>query len=96
MKDYAWNQNKNIELIKIRQISFEQVLLCLEEGRVLDILEHPNKKQYPNQQYYIININDYAYVVPFVEDEEKIFLKTIIPSRKYTRKYLLRGGKNEG
>ncbi len=59
---------------------------------LLDTIEHPNKKKYQNQRIFIVEINDYAYLVPFVEDERIIFLKTIIPSRKMTKKYL--GGKS--
>jgi len=57
----------------------------------MDILEHPDQQRYPGQRIFIVNVDDYAYVVPFIEDEKTIFLKTIIPSRKMTRKYL--GGK---
>ncbi len=64
----------------------------MQNGEILDILEHVNQAKYPNQKYFVININDYVYYVPFVEDKEKIFLKTIIPSRKLTKIYL---SKNE-
>jgi hypothetical protein len=57
-------------------------------GWLLDILEHPNREKYPNQRVFIVNMEDYAYIVPFVEDGDRIFLKTIIPGRKMTRKYL--------
>jgi hypothetical protein len=64
----------------------------IQRGEIVDILEHQNQTKYPNQQYFVLNINEYIYYVPFVEDEERIFLKTIIPSRKLTKKYL---NKNE-
>lgn len=92
MKYFDWNDEKNKELIKSRDISFEDVLFYIQRGEILDILEHVNQSKYPNQQYFVLNINDYIYYVPFVEDDEKIFLKTIIPSRKLTKKYL---SKNE-
>jgi hypothetical protein len=60
---------------------------------LLNVVEHPNKKRYGKQKVMIVEINEYVYLVPFVEDEEKVFLKTIIPSRKATEKYLLKGGK---
>jgi len=53
----------------------------------LDI-EHPNDDKYPNQRVFVININDYAYLVPYVENQKEIFLKTVIPSRKATKLYL--------
>lgn len=89
VKYVDWNKEKN-ELLKLeRGISFEEVAAVIASGEVLDIVDHTNKKKYPNQQTYIVEINHYAYLVPFVEDEQKIFLKTIIPSRKATKKYLI-------
>lgn len=92
MKYIDWNREKN-ELLKIeRDVCFEDVLLAIEDGQVLDIIRHPNKK-YPSQHIFIVNIDNYVYLIPFVENEDKIFLKTIIPSRKATKKYLIKGGK---
>lgn len=88
MKRFNWDNNKNIELQKQRGISFEVVIYHIEIGRIVDILEHPNKTKYPNQRIFMININDYIYLVPFVENDKEVFLKTIIPSRKATREYL--------
>ena len=90
MKPVEWNFKKNEELIEKRGVAFEQVLLCIENGQVHDVLDHHNRKKYAHQRYFIVEINAYAYVVPFVEDSQKIYLKTIIPSRKYTKKYLER------
>ena len=90
MKYFDWNKDKNEKLKKERNISFEIVVSQIELGNLLDIMEHPNKEKYINQSVYIIEYEDYAYLVPFVEDDEKIFLKTIIPSRKATKKYLKR------
>jgi len=88
MKIINWNNRKN-ELLKIeRNISFEEVALQFDQNNILEIIEHPNKNKYFNQKVAIININDYIYLVPFVENNEEIFLKTIIPSRKATKKYL--------
>jgi len=88
MDYYAWNSVKNEELIKERGISCERITYHIEKKEVLDIIKHPNTSKYPNQRMFIINIDNYAYLVPFVENDSEIFLKTIIPSRKATRKYL--------
>jgi hypothetical protein len=63
------------------------VVLHIEQGDLVDILEHPNKSQYPNQKVLVVKLIDYVYAVPFVEDGDIRFLKTIIPSRKLTRDY---------
>ena len=89
---FDWSEEKNIQLQKEREISFEDIVIGIESAGLLDILEHPNKKKYAGQKIFIVNVNDYAYVVPFVEEGEKIFLKTIIPSRKATKKYIIKKG----
>ena len=71
-----------------RGVSFEEVIFHIENGDLLARLDHPNQAKYAHQQILVVRIGDYVYTVPFVEDEEKYFLKTIIPSRKYTREYL--------
>ncbi len=92
MKSFKWNQEKN-EWLKInRKIGFEDIVLLISEGFLIDIVENPN---YPNQLIFVINWNKYIYLVPFVENDEYVFLKTIIPSRKATKKYI-RGDKNDG
>ena len=88
MDYYKWNNEKNKKLKIERGISFEQVVMHVERGDVLDVVTHPNQKKYPNQQILVIEINNYVYIVPFVENENGRFLKTIIPSRKATRSYL--------
>jgi len=93
VKYFDWNVDKNDELIRERGISFEEIVFCIMHDGLLDIIEHPNRENYPNQKIFIVNIADYVYLVPFVEDEKTIFLKTIIPSRKMTKKYL--GDKDE-
>lgn len=90
MKYFDWDNQKNEGLKTERDISFEEVLISIEKGNILDILEHPNKNRYPNQKVLVVNIDSYAYLVPFVEDEEKVFLKTIIPSRMATKKYIIK------
>ena len=91
MKIYNWNLNKNQELILGRNISFEEAVFYIEHNGLLDDIVHPNATEYPNQRIFIVNIKDYVYLVPDVENENELFLKTIIPSRKFTKKYL-RGG----
>ncbi len=87
IKPFEWNEEKN-ELLKItRNISFEDVILSLQSGKLLDVTPHFNLSKYPNQKLFIITIQDYTYYVPYVEDEEKVFLKNIIPSRKYHKLY---------
>lgn len=85
MKFIAWDPEKNEKLKRERGISFEGVIEAIFKGNVHGKTDHPNQKHYPGQQLYIVEIDEYMFVVPFVEDKEKIFLKTIFPSRKYTR-----------
>ncbi|MES9848627.1 MAG: BrnT family toxin [Candidatus Thiodiazotropha sp.] len=93
MKTFAWSSEKN-ELLKTeRGISFEEVVLNIQLGNEVDIFEHPNQERYPGQQISVVVIEGYVYLVPFVENEEEVFLKTIIPSRKATKQYL--GGSDE-
>jgi uncharacterized DUF497 family protein len=88
MKAIHWNSEKNRWLIRNRGVCFEQALLVFGSGTMLDVVDHPNQRKYPGQKEAIIAIDDYAYVVPYVENEEEIFLKTIIPSRKATAEHL--------
>lgn len=88
MKVFRWDNEKNEWLIKHRGVCFEQIVLLLEGQDVLKVLDHPNQKKYPGQKIAIVRIDDYAYLVPYVEEGDNIFLKTIIPSRKATREYL--------
>ncbi len=95
MKYFDWNNDKNEELLEDRGVSFEEVVFCIMNDRLLDVMEHPNKSKYPNQNIFIVDIDDYVYLVPFVEEDEVVFLKTIIPSRKMTKKYLGEKDENE-
>ena len=86
---FYYSSEKNQFLKTVRGISFEEVELAIEEGMVLDIIAHPNAAKYPNQKIYVLNIDNYVHLVPFVKkSEHEIFLKTIFPSRKLTKKYL--------
>ncbi len=91
MKYYDWNDDKNDLLRKSRGVSFERVVLAIVSGDLVDRVRHPNTEKYPNQRIFLVKIEEYIYSVPYVEDDEKIFLKTVIPNRKATKKYL--GGK---
>lgn len=87
MKHFNWDQNKNTLLKETRNISFEDVIFHIQRGEILDITGSHNPEKYPDQKLFILQINEYVYYVPFIEDEKQIFLKTIIPSRKLTAKY---------
>jgi hypothetical protein len=92
---YEFSADKNQQLIRERGISFENVISAIAEGAVLEIVPHPNPTKYPNQEIYVVNINHYIYLVPFVKkDENTLFLKTIFPHRKLTKRYL-NGGQYE-
>lgn len=88
MKYFVWSVEKNEKLKKERSISFEEVVFSIERGQLLDIVEHGRPEKYAGQRIFVVQINDYAYLVPFVEGEGQVFLKTIFPSRKATRRYL--------
>lgn len=88
MKPFRWNHDKN-EALKIeRSISFEEIVLAIEAGGLLDELRHPNSAKYPNQFVFVVALDDYVYLIPYVEEADYYFLKTVIPSRKATRDYL--------
>ncbi len=88
VKHINWDTEKSLKLKESRGICFEDIVFYIEKGDILDDYLHPNQKQYPTQRIMVIGISNYAYLVPYVEDEEELFLKTIIPSRKATIKYL--------
>jgi len=88
MKPINWNPTKNQQIIAERGISFEDVVFYLQQGELLDDIEHPNGDKYPDQRVFVINIDGYVHLVPYVENQKEIFLKTVIPSRKATKQYL--------
>jgi len=88
MEFYFWNQDKNEKLKIERGICFEDIVLRINSGDALGIVENQTQKRYPNQMILIINVDGYIYLVPFIIQENGIFLKTIFSSRKYTKKYL--------
>ena len=88
MKPFRWDPEKNEQLKVARGISYEEIVLAIEEGGLQDVLVHPNQKRYPGQVVLVVGYRGYAYLVPSVEEEQYYFLKTIIPSRKATRDYM--------
>lgn len=88
MKPFRWNSEKNDALKTDRGVSFEAIVVAIELGGLLDIIDHPNKVKYPRQKVLVVAVDGYAHLVPFVEGQDYFFLKTIIPSRKATRDYL--------
>jgi hypothetical protein len=95
MKPFRWNPVKNEALKVKRNISFEIIALAIEADGLLDELSHPNSEKYPNQSVLVVAFDDYVYLVPYVEEPDHYFLKTVIPSRKATRDYLMRSNPNE-
>jgi len=95
VRRFRWNPDKNEALKAERGISFERIVLAIEDGDVLDVLRHPNEGRYPSQRILVVAVEGYACLVPCVEEPDGYFLKTVIPSRKATREYLSRGEGDE-
>lgn len=85
---FNWNDEKNQQLIADRGVSFEDIVYYIQQGQLLDDLCNPNQEKYPDQRIFIVEIDSYAYLVPYVECDGEVFLKTIIPSRKATKQYI--------
>lgn len=91
---FNFNQEKNLQLLEKRGITFYSVIESIAEKGVLLNFDHPDNDKYPNQKILVVNLNDYAYCVPYVIEEDGTwFLKTVYPSRKF--KYLITGGNDE-
>ena len=88
MKNFEWDKDKNERLKLERGITFEDVVFYISNGYLLDTIPHPNRYKYPDQKMFIINIDNYAFLVPFIETDDVIFLKAIIHSRKATNIYI--------
>ena len=88
MSDFDWNDEKNEFLKSARGVSFEEVVFHIQNGDVLDVIQHPNTSRCPKQNIIVLNIEGYVYLVPYVKERGVRFLKTIIPSRKATKEYL--------
>lgn len=95
MKAFRWSHEKNETLKDDRGVSFEEITLAIEEDGLLDILKHPNAEKYPDQRILVVSLRSYVYLIPFIEEADFFFLKTIIPSRKATRDYLGGGNSHE-
>ncbi|MGH8761790.1 MAG: toxin [Nitrosospira sp.] len=91
MKPFRWNPEKNETLAADRGVSFENIVVAIESGGLLDILTHPNQGKYPRQRILVVTADSYVYLAPFAKEEDCFFLKTIIPSRKATGNYLNQG-----
>jgi len=88
VKRFRWNLEKNDKLKQERNIRFKNVVKAINNGYLLDVIKHYNPGKYPNQLIFVVKVKNYVYIIPFVENESEIFLKTIIPSRKLKKKYL--------
>jgi len=86
MQYFNWNKEKNLQLKEHRGISFEEIVYYISKGAIIDVIENRNNEKYNNQFIFIIDIDSYAYIVPFVQNGDEIFLKTIYPSRKATKR----------
>jgi len=95
VKYFTWDDVKNEKLKAERGIGFEEIVFLIGRGDLLDVLEHPNQERYGGQQIFVVQRDDYVYLVPFVEDDKWVVLKTIIPSRKATKQYLGKEAKDD-
>ena len=89
---FNWNEAKNAQLKEVRGISFEEIVASIAGGGLVTVIEHPHPSRFPNQMLYLVEHDDYIYVVPAISDDrsDNVFLKTVYPSRKYTQRYLRR------
>ena len=88
MSKFDWSDEKNMFLEQTRGICFEDVVVSIENGQVLDVIRHPNRDRYPRQNIIILNMDGYVWLVPYIKQSGVRFLKTVIPSRKATKEYL--------
>ncbi len=88
MKPINWNSTKNQQLVSERGVSFEDIVFYMQQGQLPDDIQYPNSVKYPEQRIFVINVDNYVYLVPYIENQQEIFLKTVIPSRKATKQYL--------
>ena len=88
MSEFDWSDEKSRHLERTRGMCFEDVVVCIQNGDVIDVIRHPNQERYPGQNMMVINVDGYVWLIPYVKQAGVRFLKTIIPSRKATREYL--------
>ena len=86
MKRIEWDKDKNKQLQIERNLSFEAIVIAIEQGKLVDIVPNPSSN-HAHQNVFVVEIENYLVLVPIVEDEEKIFLKTAFRSRKVTKKH---------
>jgi hypothetical protein len=87
-KPIFWDHAKSKQLRHQYGIGFEEVIIALEQEKLLDDRKHPNTQQYGHQRQLVLQIDDYVYVVPYINDTNHYFLKTLFPSRRATQEYL--------
>ena len=80
MKEIRWNLLKSERLKRTRGASFEEII----QSKLIAVKKHPKKS---NQNIMLFDSKGYIWVVPYVETENEIFLKTLYPSRSYTKQY---------
>ena len=88
MSDFDWSSEKSESLGRVRGMFFEDIVICIQNGHVLDVIRHPDRDRYPGQNIIVLNVDGYVWLVPYVKQKGVRFLKTIMPSRKATREYL--------
>ena len=93
VKPFRWSAAKNELLRAERGLGFETVVAAIESGGLIDVLAHTNPERYPRQRIAIVDVGGYVVLVPYVESDDHLFLKTVIPSSKATRDYI--GGRRE-
>lgn len=94
MKPLRWSPDKNELLKQERGVSFEEITVAVEAGRLLEIVPYLNPSKYPRQKVMVVEVAGYAFLVPFIEEEDHFFLKTVIPSRKATRDFIAKESDN--
>jgi hypothetical protein len=92
VKTFRWPPDKGERLRAARGVTFEHVVIAIEGGGLLDVIEHPNRSKYPQQRVFLVQHDGYVYLVPFLEEDDHFFLKTVIPSRKAKRIYAEKTG----
>jgi len=88
MKLLRYSEEKNVWLKKNREIDFDDIDKAIKKSKLVKVIDHPNKKRYPKQRMFLVNWRNFIFIVPFIEEKDFFFLKTIYPSRKYTKKLL--------
>lgn len=88
MFTFEYDPEKDQKLRQERNISFDEIIMLIHEGKLIDILDHPNQSQYAKQKIYVLDVDGYVWLIPYVQNDNRIFLKTAFPSRKHTKQYI--------